>query len=215
MKISTKMNSRPPRLKVLGLCVGLAVVLAACSNVKESMGLNKRAPDEFTVVSKAPLILPPDYNLRPPKPGVPRPTELTPVSEARATVFGNSGGGSGVKRKLTPQEMAIAALNQSNQPSAPKSAGEIAMLGHAGADPSQANIRNTIRRETTGVSFKPKSLADRLLFWKKDPTEGGMVIDAGKEAKRLKKLAAEGRPASITPAPVIRRKKQILLEDLE
>ncbi len=200
--------------RTLAISVALLAVLGACSNVKESMGLNKRAPDEFSVVTKAPLILPPDYNLRPPKPGARRPTELAPVSEARAAVFGNGAGGT-KKRQVSTQQMVLDALKQSGNPSAPKSAGEIAMLGQAGADPAQASIRSTIRLETTGVSDKPKSLADRLLFWKTDPTESGQVLDAGKEAARLKKLAGDGRPASDTPAPVIRRKKQILLEDLE
>lgn len=214
MKTTTAPTSNACKLIVPGLSIVLMVTLAACSNVKESIGLNKRAPDEFSVVSKAPLIIPPDYNLRPPKPGAPRPTELAPVSEARAAVFGSGGKKpNGVKK--TPQQMAMMALQQSKTPSAPKSAGEIAMLGQAGADPSQADIRSTIRLETTGVSDKPKSLADRLLFWKEDPTEGGRILDAGKEAARLKKLAAEGRPASGTPAPVIRRKKQTLLEELE
>jgi len=205
---------RRATLKAFGLSLGLIAVLAACSSVKDSIGLNKRAPDEFSVVSKAPLILPPDYNLRPPKPGAPRPTELAPVSEARAAVFGNKGG-TATRRPKTAQEKIMAALRQNAEPSKPKSVGEIAMLGQAGADTSQADIRSTIRRETTGVSDKPKTLRDRLLFWKKDPTEGGEIIDANKESERLKKLAAEGRPASGTPAPVIRRKKQLLLEGLE
>ena len=41
--------------------------LAGCSGtVQEKLGLGKRAPDEFQVVRRAPLILPPDYSLRPP-----------------------------------------------------------------------------------------------------------------------------------------------------
>jgi len=201
-------------LRGTALCVGLMVVLSACSNVKKSMGITKRAPDEFAVVRKAPLIMPPNYNIRPPRPGAPRPTELTPTNEARAVVFGKDRNKS-KKGARTAQQMAMAALDQNKKSAEPKSAGEIALLGQAGSDPSQANIRSEIRLETTGVSDKLNSIADRLIFWKNDATEGGTVIDAGKEAKRLKKLANEGKPASGSPAPVIRRKKQTLLEEVE
>jgi hypothetical protein len=214
MDLITQKYSAKTLLRGVALCVGLMVVLSGCSNVKKSMGITKRSPDEFAVVSKAPLIMPPNYNLRPPRPGAPRPTELTPTSEARSVVFGK-GKNKPNKGVQTPQQMAMTALDQNNKPAEPKSAGEIALLGQAGSDPSQANIRSKIRLETTGVSDKLDSIADRLLFWKEDPTDGGTVINAGKEAKRLKKLANEGKPASGSPAPVIRRKKQTLLEDVE
>ena len=45
------------------------VVLGGCGGFRDAVGLNKRAPDEFAVVSKAPLVIPPDYGLRPPRPG--------------------------------------------------------------------------------------------------------------------------------------------------
>ena len=46
------------RLSLIALC---APVLAACG-----LGYNKNPPDEFNVVRRAPLILPPEFNLRPP-----------------------------------------------------------------------------------------------------------------------------------------------------
>lgn len=49
------------RLSLIALC---APVLAACG-----LGYNKNPPDEFNVVRRAPLILPPEFNLRPPSAG--------------------------------------------------------------------------------------------------------------------------------------------------
>ncbi|MGI9439577.1 MAG: DUF3035 domain-containing protein [Parvibaculales bacterium] len=54
-------------LLVAGLA--LATSLAGCA---ETFGYGKNAPDEFNVVKKPPLILPPDYRLRPPQAGVTR-----------------------------------------------------------------------------------------------------------------------------------------------
>src|SRR5258707_15480456 len=80
----------------------LAVVLLAagtggCSEAQKALGLTKNPPDEFQVVAPAPLTLPPNYNLRPPDPGAPRPHERTPRDMARNAVFGPSGtqGGTG------------------------------------------------------------------------------------------------------------------------
>ena len=61
----------PAVLVVAGLMVG------ACGDTRKVLGYDKVTPDEFKVVSRAPLSLPPDYGLRPPQPGAPRPQEGT------------------------------------------------------------------------------------------------------------------------------------------
>ncbi|HYN39224.1 MAG TPA: DUF3035 domain-containing protein, partial [Rhodospirillales bacterium] len=45
-----------------------AVVLTGgCEGIKQELGIGvKRPPDEFTVYSRAPLSMPPDFALRPP-----------------------------------------------------------------------------------------------------------------------------------------------------
>lgn len=44
----------------------LSLALSACSTAtKEKLGLAKKAPNEFMVMPKAPLSLPPEYDLRP------------------------------------------------------------------------------------------------------------------------------------------------------
>lgn len=48
------------------LIICLVSGLAACSNVtKEKLGLAKNAPNEHLVEEKAPLSLPPEFQLRP------------------------------------------------------------------------------------------------------------------------------------------------------
>ena len=189
-------------------CLALVLVLGGCSGVRDSLGLGKNAPDEFAVVKKAPLIVPPDYKLRPPRPGAPRPTAVMPVDEARSAVFGKKSG------SQSAAATGKGILLGNKRPGVPKSAGEIALLQTAGADPSQANVRSIIRHETTSVAEKGKSFSDRLMFWKESDSSADVVIDAGKESARLKKATEEGKPASTVQAPVIRRKKQTLLGDL-
>ncbi len=48
------------------LIAAVIMALSACSGVKKQLGLTKQSPDEFKVVARAPLSLPPDFSLRPP-----------------------------------------------------------------------------------------------------------------------------------------------------
>jgi hypothetical protein len=65
--------------------------LGGCAQgtVQDALGMSKRAPDEFAVVRRAPLIVPPDYDLRPPDPGAPRPNIGTTSDQARVALTGN------------------------------------------------------------------------------------------------------------------------------
>src|SRR3569832_2436554 len=66
------------------ICAGLA----GCKSTQQALGMTKVTPDEFRVVTKAPHNKPPDYALRPPAPGKPRPQELQPESAARLALQG-------------------------------------------------------------------------------------------------------------------------------
>ena len=55
-------------MKKVFFCLALVLLsgsLSACSGVKKKLGLENSAPDEFLVTSRAPLPLPPEYDLRP------------------------------------------------------------------------------------------------------------------------------------------------------
>lgn len=62
-----------------------AIALSACA----SGGLeNRNRPDEFAVARKAPLVIPPDFALVPPRPGAPRPQEADSSTQALQAMFG-------------------------------------------------------------------------------------------------------------------------------
>ena len=61
----------------------LALVLTGCSSLNSILGGEKTPPDEFRVVSRAPLSLPPDYGLTAPQPGAQRPQETDIRQTAR------------------------------------------------------------------------------------------------------------------------------------
>lgn len=68
----------------------LPVILSACSAVRDTLGLEpQNGPDEFDVATAPPLAIPPDFNLRPPQPGAPRPQAVNPQTTAKELLTGN------------------------------------------------------------------------------------------------------------------------------
>jgi hypothetical protein len=82
----------PVRSADRGVAVASAVYLAAssliagCTDFKKSIGLEPTLPDEFAVESRAPLTIPPDFDLRPPSPGAPRPQEKASNQQAKQAI---------------------------------------------------------------------------------------------------------------------------------
>jgi len=70
-----------------GAILGLGLALMGCESVRQATGVAKLPPDEFTVLTKAPLVLPPDFNLRPPQPGIASRNEPDADDAGRAALF--------------------------------------------------------------------------------------------------------------------------------
>jgi hypothetical protein len=179
--------------------VGLPLATGGCSNIKETLGLSKQSPDEFKVVSRAPLSMPPDYNLKPPTPGAPRPQEGTPRDQAQQAVLG-----------LAPD--AIPPIGEGESDTA-QSSGESALLQSAGASGVDPNIRQLVDTETSEDEANSKTLADSLIFWR-DPEPYGEVVDPQAEQKRIEENIATGQPLSTGDTPTIVRKKKGMFEGI-
>ena len=160
------------------------LTLAGCSgDVSRTFGLTREAPDEFTVETRAPLSMPPDYTLTPPRPGAPRPQELTAQQAAESA--------------LAPD-----AVLSSN--AGPDSSGQQALVNQAGpAAPS--NIRSQIASEQS-LDQPRQSFTSRLMFWR-SPPEPGAPLDPVAESQRLRENAALGQPATVGNTPIIQEKK--------
>ncbi len=72
--------------KTAVLLLGLAgFALAACGGGSIA---DRKRPDEFAVGRQAPLVIPPDFTLTPPRPGAPRPLAADSQQQALETLFG-------------------------------------------------------------------------------------------------------------------------------
>ena len=74
------------RIVMSTLCLAGPLLIAACSDFKKTVGLEPTLPDEFAVESRAPLTIPPDFELRPPQPGASRPQEKSADQEAKQVI---------------------------------------------------------------------------------------------------------------------------------
>src|SRR5690606_1603069 len=73
---------------MLAALLASALALSACGDsTKRALGLSRTPPDEFQIVTRAPLTQPPDYKLRPPRPGTTGPAAVSTREQARQAVF--------------------------------------------------------------------------------------------------------------------------------
>lgn len=184
------------RLLVVG---SLMLGLAACGGFRDQLGLTKQSPDEFRVVSRAPLTVPPDFSLRPPEPGAPRPQEGTPAQQAERAVFRNSAG--------QPTVVTQTAINPNRSP------GEQSLLSAAGAQNAEPNIRLLVDRETNQINAESERFVDLLVFWN-DQVPAGTIVDPQAELRRLQENAALGQPPTTGPTPQIERRRRAPLEGI-
>ena len=170
-------------------------MLAGCTSQQSNVfGEEKAAPDEFAVYSRAPLSLPPNFGLRPPKPGASRPQTLMPRNDAKDALLSNAG---------APAVTSLRAIAQTEIDQSP---GVVALLTSTGADKANPNIRSLVNNETAAISGgDDEGFADNILFWKQSTGLKGAVIDPAVEERRIRKKNSSGDVIEETAAPIIKR----------
>jgi len=158
-----------------------ALTVTGCTSTSRALGLEKSAPNEFNILTKAPLVVPPEYNLRPPAVGASSAENNYTQRAAREALIGN----------VDPAE---------------PSRGEIALMAKAGVNSSNPEIRLEIDGDNS-VERKTEGFTDRLLFWKDgqliDDKGNITPLDAESEANRLESVnsATGGGQVTISKRP--------------
>ncbi len=78
------------RLAKRAAVASMVLALIGCQAIREVTGLIKHPPNEFAVVTHAPLVLPPDLNLRAPQVGAAERGVSDPTLIARAALYPDS-----------------------------------------------------------------------------------------------------------------------------
>ena len=158
------MKSRALALSAVAIA---ALSLAGCSMFRGSGGFGKNTPDEFNVVTKAPLVVPPEFALRPPAVGAELPSELDAGTRGRNILFG--------------QDLGREA-----------SAGEREIVAAAGATTTDLSVRTQVDYENGQIIRKGSGMVDKVLNFvplSNSSTDArGNPLDAEAEAQRLRDI---------------------------
>ena len=192
----------------IGVSIATLCLLAACARgtVQNALGMGKRAPDEFAVVSRAPLIVPPDYGLRPPGSAESRPGIDTPSERARASLTG----GEAQPPAAPGREVVSAAFDDHDQA---MTSGERALVAEATTTPTDPEIRRRIAEENMQLAQVESALFTRLVKWNQ-PETLSVSVDPVAETERLRTNRAQGKPATEGDSPVITQRRQSVLQGL-
>ncbi|MGP1281855.1 MAG: DUF3035 domain-containing protein [Parasphingopyxis sp.] len=101
------------KVMIVTSLVAMGASLSACS----VFGGDRDRPDEFLVSRSAPLVIPPDFNLTPPRPGEPAARGADSSTQALQAMFGGP---------------------------APRSAAEEALVNQADPESARPGIRSTV-----------------------------------------------------------------------
>lgn len=164
------------------LLIGLTLSVSACGSVRNTLGLEKDSPDEFAVLTRAPLEVPPHLVLPTPVPGKPRPQETAALDQAQQAVFG----------KDSTQE------NNTQTSSA-----EDQLLQKTGADKASPKIRAVVNNETRELAERNVPTAQRLINLGGKTESSATVVDAKAELERLRENKANGKDITHGETPFI------------
>ena len=169
------------RIALLALAAGL---LAGCDTLRDASGAGKQPPDEFAVLTKAPLIIPPDYNLRPPQPGAAPTNQVEPTKTAQQTLYAQD-----------PQTVASNMTGSYSQ-------GEKLLLAYAGVQNADPAIRQDLASDSKSMQGATDDFTDSVLFWKKPaPGAAETSVNADAEAGRVSAQQAAGQKVGSGAAP--------------
>jgi hypothetical protein len=166
-----------------GLRAALALAVAAtaltgCDTLRSAAGMDKSAPDEFAVTTKAPLVIPPDYNLQPPRPGAVPTNQVDPNDAAETALFGND-----------PATVASQLPNTFSET-------EKMVLANAKVQNIDPQIHQNLASDYKNMVGTDDGFTKDILFWQKPKTDEGQALDADQEARKIGEKRAGQTPAA-------------------
>jgi hypothetical protein len=146
-----------------------SLLLGGCDTFRNIFGTDHYEPDAFAVTDHPPLIMPPDYIVRPPRPGAERPNAVSATVKAQKTVLGSQVSGS----------------------SEPATQGEKDILGKASEkQPVTPKIREIVDEESQTDSTVSGTVLNKIQSWKKEASDN-LTLSNRKKAPKEEESSPE------------------------
>lgn len=181
---------------VRNLCmmVGLLFIiapLAGCSEVThKQLGLNKESPDEFQVISRPALIIPPNYDLRPPHEGSDYDARSASDDAKAILGTGRSRDNNFDSKKLSPAEAHF--------------------LDQAGTSEKVSGIRHMLKQDHLVKQKSQEGFWEKLKsFSPTSPHQPEPIVDAAEESSRVKEAIANKEAVNADDTPMLEKKRTL------
>lgn len=165
---------RPAFSLMVAMTALTALVLTGCSSIDDAVNRRKTPPDEFQVVIRPPLTLPPNFKLRP---GDEDADQLAAAGSTRLDI------------SAVGQADALLTKGRRSEPT------DFDSL--FGTERIQPDIRSVIDEETLGIQLD-RRIPLEVLFG--GQPEVGPDLDAGAEAYRIRQAIKDGKPLTDSPS---------------
>jgi hypothetical protein len=174
------------------LAAASLAALTACSGntVRNTLGLERAPPDEYRVVSRPPLSVPPQFTVRPPDPTAQAPGQIQASTQASYLITGTH-----------PDAPGTPAPHSEGK----SSSAESSFLQQVGADKSDPAVRSKLMEERLTVQDKQEEKS----WWNpfaSDPQPKETIVDAGKETQRIKSDTDAGKPVNEGETAVVKQR---------
>lgn len=188
---------------LLAACSLLALCACGGNDVKETLGLEREPPDEFRVVARPPLAIPPQFNLRAPSTSDESPTAVPTSKQAESLVLGTpqaTTSGDTFSLKESNSQTAIVPVTAAPiaTDGATSSQGDSQFLKNIGAEQADPNVRQTLAEQKIRKELENPSWWDKF---SSSPEKKDTVVDAKKEAERIKTNQETGKPLTEGQTP--------------
>lgn len=168
------------------LVVTCLFALASCSDgFRRTMGLKRSAPDEFKVVSNQPLVVPPDFSLRPPAPGARSPFEADLSDQAKDLVY-------------KPQSDKSFTTKEKNYLGQAAARSDDDFRQRLGLDDANPNIKQELDAEDikSAEIEQDKGFFSKVSSYLSSDQKAEPVVAAASEKDRIKENLEQGKPVN-------------------
>ena len=167
------------------IVIAVSLSLAACEKTREQFDFSKKAPDEFAVVKRAPLEMPPNFEVKAPRPGAPRPQEQATDQLAREAILGPDA------QKVLAKEAGV-------------TQGEAVLLQKSGAANASPAIRSKVDAETAELIKEETPGINKLkeMVGQKPQEPSFEEVDPIAETNRIRANKAAGKPITTGKTPI-------------